>query len=272
MEKNEMELSMCLRAIIKRILIVVSITISTSASALVVYDPNGIYMIGASVNAQLYNTIKLSKDKDGNVTFSDNEGVYSAARPEYFSSAVDNKNKIFWGQIPGNYDLHFVPAVESTITSMMTEYKSKVTEAFSPIIPGFVLVGWVGSMCKPAYNLEGLKGIKSQTYNLILHSNPSTRIVLMKYPTEGLDFSDVDYCLVGGVRGDYFSNARNYNRYIEYLRLLFASVTVIDPWKTYSTKYPEDTVHADDDTLEKAAIRIGECFENGFPLSCKDKP
>lgn len=253
---------MKLRKILEIFLLTVSVLMSTSASALVQDNPNGIYMIGASVNVQLYNQRELT----GPGRFGSNQGVINKDNPLYFSNAVDNRDKIFWGQIPNNYDLHFVPAKDSNITSMMKEYRDKVTEAdpFAPIIPGFVLVGWVGSMCQAPNHAEGLNEIKLQIYNLILNANSSTNIVLMKYPTEGLSFS--------GCTGDYISNAKNYNGYIEILRLWFASVSVIDPWKNYATKFPGDTVHADDRTLEDAAIRIRECFENGLPLYCKNKP
>jgi hypothetical protein len=227
-------------------------------------------MIGASVNVQLYNKRKLGNTTDTNPDndFLPNEGVIDKNDPLYFSNTVGNEKKIFWGQIPNNYDLYFIPAMEHTsnITGMMKPYNDMVPgNPFAPLIPAYVLVGWVGSMCYPADHDEGLKGIKSQTKDLIENAHSLTKIVLMKYPTEGLSFN---------CTGDYFSNASNYNAYIETLRLWYASVSVIDPWKNYSTttEYPADTVHADDTTLENAAIRIRDCFENGLPAYCKNKP
>ncbi len=265
-----MEKSVKARTIIASLSVFCSIIVSTSASALVQFNPNSIYMIGASVNVQLYNKRILGNTTDTNPynDFPPNVGVIDKNNPLYFSSTVSNKKKIFWGQIPNNYDLYFIPAMKNTsnITGMMTPYNNLVPGSpFAPLIPAYVLVGWVGSMCEDPDHDEGLEEIKSQTRDLILNAHPLTKIVLMKYPTEGLSFN---------CSGNYFANARNYNAYIETLRLWFASVSVIDPWKSYSTstKYPKDKVHADDSTLESAAIRIRECFENGLPLSCKNKP
>jgi hypothetical protein len=218
-------------------------------------------MIGASVNAQLYNKLELSDANE----FVPNAGVINTNNPLYFSNTVDNKNKIFWGQTPNNYNIYFIQAKESNISSMMAEYEKTVNNPFAPVIPApaYVLVGWVKSMCEDPNHAEGLNEIITQTNNLISNAHSSTKVVLMKYPTEGLSFN---------CTGDYSSNARSYNSYIETLRLWFPSVSVIDPWGSYSTKYPNDTVHADDSTLESAAIRIRECFENGLPLYCENKP
>jgi hypothetical protein len=268
-----MEKSVKLRTIMKNLLLFISVIVSTSASALVVSNPNAIYMIGASVNAQLYN----KKELVGSGVFLPNTNVIDKDNPLYFSDSVDDKDKIFWGQIPNNYDLYFIPAVDSNISSMIYEYYNTVNNPFAPVLPAppLVLVGWVASMCEPPGDEEGegLEGIKAQTYDLILNAHSSTKFVLMKYPTEGIDFSDQGYCVVNDVRGDYITNAENYNRYIETLRSWFASVSVIDPWDSYSPATDlGDPVHADDATLESAASRIRECFENGLPPSCLNTP
>jgi hypothetical protein len=223
-----------------------SFLMSTSASALVAYDPNGIYMIGASVNAQLYNDVE-----------------YTPGIKDFIETAGDEG--IFWNQIPTNYDLYYIkplPDDESNPTAMVAGYKRDVTESFSPIVPGYVLVGMVGTMClsdtDEDYETEGLPMIKSEVYDLILDANSSTTVVLMKYPTTGVSCGS-----------SYAANAENYNGYLEYLKLWFASVRIIDPWTDYTTV---DGVHADESTLIDAATRIKECFEDGLPLSCEDAP
>jgi hypothetical protein len=125
-------------------------------------------------------------------------------------------------------------------------------------------------MCSEPNQPEGLEDIKSEIYNMILNADPATKIVLMKYPTEGVDFGTAPICKGGNY---YYSNVNKYNSYIESLRLWFYSVNVIDAWKNYTAAAAHnDTVHADDRTLEKAASIIKGCFENGLPLYCKNKP